>query len=164
MGKHVIETLMGAVVLIVAIGFIAFAYQSSGIAAATGYPLTAKFDRIDGLSVGSDVRISGIKVGTVAEQHLNPKTYLAEVVMTIDNQVQLPVDTSAEIVSDGLLGSKYLSLVPGGEDKLLKSGDAIKYTQSSFSLENLIGKFMFSGGGDKSSSSDKSDQKQDSEF
>lgn len=154
MGKHVIETLMGAVVLLVAAGFIIFAYQSSGMATTDGYRLKAKFDRIDGLTVGSDVRISGIKVGTITEEHLDSSSYLAEVIFLIDEKVSLPVDTSAEIVSDGLLGSKYLSLVPGGEEKYLGEGDTVKYTQSSLNLEGLIGKFMFSGNSGKDAKSE----------
>ena len=152
MGKHVIETLMGAVVLIVAVGFVIFAYQSSGVATVDGYRVSAKFDRIDGLSLGSDVKISGIKVGTVATQRLDPTTYLAEIELDLDNSITIPKDTTAEIVSDGLLGGKYLALVPGGDEEMLKDGGIIKYTQSSFSIESLIGKFMFSSGGDKESS------------
>lgn len=149
MGKHVIETIMGAVVLLVAIGFLIFAYRSSDITSTEGYRLYAKFDRADGLNIGSDVRISGIKVGRVSGQKLDPKNYLAEIFLTIDESVQIPIDSTAEIISDGFLGSKYLSIVPGGDEKTLAKNGRIKYTQSAISLESLIGKFMYGGtGGD----------------
>ena len=104
----------------------------------------AQFDRIGSLTTGSDVRVSGIKVGTVTGLALDPKTFLANVRMSIDPSVQLPDDTVAEIVSAGLLGDKYLSLVPGGSEKDIPPGGRIKYTQSSVSLEHLIGQMMFS--------------------
>ncbi|MBT3702365.1 MAG: outer membrane lipid asymmetry maintenance protein MlaD, partial [Alphaproteobacteria bacterium] len=109
-----------------------------------GYEVVARFERIDGLSAGSDVRMSGIKVGTITDQSLDTEDYLAVVRMSIDPAVLLPEDSSAEVVSDGLLGSKYMSLVPGGADDMIEPGGEIKFTQSSVSLEALIGKFMFS--------------------
>lgn len=145
MGKHVIETIMGAVVLLVAAGFLVFAYRSSEVSSAGGYKLLANFDRADGLGVGTDVRISGIKVGYISEQTLNPKTYLAEVAMTIDESVKIPTDSVAEVASDGLLGGKYLAIIPGADTSTLKEGQRIKYTQSSISIESLIGKFMYGG-------------------
>lgn len=152
MGKHVIETIMGAVVLIVAVGFLYFAYHSTQVSASTnGYTLHATFDKIDGIALGSDVRISGIKVGSVTSQSLNPQSFLAELGLTIDNTIKLPADSSAAIVSEGLLGGKYIALEPGGEEDTLKNGDKIQYTQSSVNIETLIGKFMFSG--DKSDKS-----------
>lgn len=149
MGKQVIETIMGAVVLLVAAGFLIFAYKSGNVASATGYKLYAQFDRVDGIGVGSDVRISGIKVGQISNQNLDLESYLAKVYMTIDTAVKIPEDSSAEIVSDGLLGSKYLSITPGGAEKLLNDGERIKYTQSSINIESLIGKFMYGGAGEE---------------
>jgi phospholipid/cholesterol/gamma-HCH transport system substrate-binding protein len=146
MGKHVIETIMGAVVLVVAAGFLVFAYRSSDITSSTqGYNLVANFDRADGLGIGSDVRISGVKVGSVSGQNLDPNTYQAKITITISDDVKIPSDSTAEIASDGLLGGKYLALVPGGDEKMLKKGDRIKFTQSAVSLESLIGKFMYGG-------------------
>ena len=84
-----------------------------------GYNIVAKFERVDGLGSGADVRLSGIKVGTVVDQKLEPNTYLAVVTMSIDAQVRLPVDTVAQITSEGLLGSNFVSLVPGAEDKVV---------------------------------------------
>lgn len=143
MGRTVFETIMGAVVLIVAASFIITAYKSGNVSAATGYELFAKFDRADGLALGTDVRVSGIKVGAVSKQHIDPETYLAVVTMTVSNDIKIPEDSSAEIVGDGLLGSKYVAIVPGGAEKTIGDGGEIKFTQSSISLEQLIGKFVF---------------------
>src|SRR3546814_1831500 len=100
----------------------------------------AKFDRIDGIEAGSDVRMSGIKIGTVTRQELDPESYLAVVHMEVDPRVKLPDDSSAEITSAGLLGSRYLALVPGGSERMLPPGGQIRFTQSAVSLEQLIGK------------------------
>ncbi len=149
MRGNVIETVMGAVVLVVAALFLLFAYKTSQLRAVTGYPLTAEFEKVDGIRQGSDVRISGIKIGSVVTEELDPKTFLATVRMSIDPAIQLPDDTVAEVVSAGLLGDKYMSLVPGGSDKVIAPGGKIKYTQSSVSLENLIGQMIFSAPGKK---------------
>ena len=149
MRGNVIEIVMGAVVIIVAALFLVFAYQTSQLRSVTGYQVTADFARVDGIRQGSDVRISGIKIGSVVAEVLDPKTFLANVRMSIDPSVQLPDDTVAEIISAGLLGDKYMSLVPGGSDKVIPPGGKITYTQSSVSLENLIGQMMFSAPGPK---------------
>jgi phospholipid/cholesterol/gamma-HCH transport system substrate-binding protein len=144
MRGNVIEAVMGAVVLVVAAVFLFFAYNTSQVRAVSGYELTASFSRVDGIREGSDVRISGIKVGSIVAETLDPKTFLATVRLSVDPSVQLPDDTVAEIVSAGLLGDKYLSLVPGGSEKMIPAGGQIRYTQSSVSLENLIGQMIFS--------------------
>src|SRR5713226_8220930 len=149
MRGNVIETVMGAVVLVVAALFLLFAYKTSQLRALTGYPLTAEFEKVDGIRQGSDVRISGIKIGSIVAEELDPKTFLATVRMSIDPAITLPDDTVAEIVSAGLLGDKYLSLVPGGSDKVIAPGGKIKYTQSSVSLEHMIGQMIFSAPGKK---------------
>jgi phospholipid/cholesterol/gamma-HCH transport system substrate-binding protein len=145
MGRHgVAETLTGAFVLVVALAFLAYAVAHSGRTAGSGYTLHAQFDHIDGLSVGGDVRIAGVKVGTVTSERINPKTFVAEVSMTVQDDIQLPKDSAASIISESLLGGKYISLSPGGDDANLKPGDTITITQSSVSLEELLGKFIFS--------------------
>ena len=149
MKGNVIETVMGAVVLVVAALFLFFAYNTSQLRSVKGYELTADFERIDGIRDGGDVRVSGIKIGSIVAQTLDPKTFLARLQLSVDPSVKLPDDTVAEIVSAGLLGDKYLSLVPGGSDTLLPPGGRIKYTQSSVSLENLIGQMIFSAPGAK---------------
>ena len=142
--RNIAEIVAGAVVLVVAAGFLGYAVAGSGRSTVAGYPLTANFDHIDGLTLGSDVRIAGVKVGSVTEEHIDPKTYEAVVTLQVRDGVQLPKDTSAEVTSDGLLGGKYLSLSPGGDSSMLQSGQAITVTQGSVSLEQLLGKFIFS--------------------
>jgi phospholipid/cholesterol/gamma-HCH transport system substrate-binding protein len=145
MGRHgVAEVLTGAIVLVVAVGFLAFAIAHSGRTAGGGYTLQAIFDHIDGLNVGGDVRIAGVKVGTVTDERINPKTFSAIVDLTVRDGLELPKDTGASIVSESLLGGKYISLSPGGSDTVLKPGQMITVTQSSISLEELLGKFIFS--------------------
>jgi phospholipid/cholesterol/gamma-HCH transport system substrate-binding protein len=145
MARHgVAEVLTGAIVLLVAIGFLAFAIAHSGRTVGSGYSLQARFDHIDGLNVGGDVRIAGVKVGTVTEEELDPKTFSATVTLTVRNGLELPKDTAAAIISESLLGGKYISLAPGGDDTNLKPGQTITITQSSVSLEELLGKFIFS--------------------
>lgn len=154
MGKNLVETVMGAVVLLVAVVFVALAYSVGDLKAVEGYPLIAKFDRVDGLSVGSDVRMSGIKVGTVVKQELDPKTYLAVVTLNVKSDVKLPRDSSAQVASDGLLGDKYLSIQAGADDAMLKPGQEIEHTQGSIDIVSLVGRMIFSQtgkeqGGDK---------------
>ena len=143
MSRSLVETLLGAVVLVVAIGFVVFAYNRSGVATVSGYEVSAAFNRVDGIANGSDVRIGGIKVGTVIDRTLEPETFRAVLRMSIDETVELPLDSTAAVVSDGLLGGKFIDLQPGAEETLIKDGGRIAYTQSSLLLEELIGKFAF---------------------
>jgi phospholipid/cholesterol/gamma-HCH transport system substrate-binding protein len=138
------EVVTGAVVIVVAAGFLAYAVAHSGRGSVSGYPLFARFDRIDGLAVGADVRLAGVKVGTVTDAVVDPRSYLAIIRISMRNDVRLPKDTSAEVTSDGLLGGKYIAVVPGGDTAMLDPGQAITITQSSVSLEQLLGKFIFS--------------------
>jgi phospholipid/cholesterol/gamma-HCH transport system substrate-binding protein len=146
MSRNLLETLLGAIVLIVAIGFLLFAYNTSQVEREGGYELIARFDKVDGLERGSDVRISGIKVGTVIDQSLDPETYRAEVRFSLREDIQLPADTSAAVVSNGLLGGKYLALVPGGDIEMLGPGGEVTLTQSAVNLEDLIGHMIFTQG------------------
>ena len=154
MKRNVIETMMGGLVLLVAAGFLFFAYKSGNVQSATGYTITAKFDRVDGLVVGADIRVSGIKVGAVTAQNIDPQTYQAIVSMTIRDDVKVPNDSSAEIVGDGLLGGKYIAIVPGGSSDMVAAGGELQYTQSSVSIEALIGKMIY-GGSDSKKAKDK---------
>jgi phospholipid/cholesterol/gamma-HCH transport system substrate-binding protein len=142
--RNAAEVLAGLMVLLVAAGFLAYALATSGAAGVPGYPLTAEFDRIDGLGVGSDVRMAGVKVGSVTGTSIDSKTYLAVVGFTVQKDIQLPKDSSAAIASQSLLGGKYLSLVPGGSETMIPSGGRVTITQGSVSLEDLLGKFIFS--------------------
>ncbi len=154
MKNNVIETVMGAVVLAVAGFFLYFAYSHSGYKGnGTGLLYKARFDRIDGLVVGSDVKMSGVKVGTVRSLFVDPKTYMAEVAFFVSKDLQLPKDTSAEIVSNGLMGEKYLALVPGGDEENIPAGGEIMHTQSSISLEGMISQAIYGKKSDKDSKS-----------
>lgn len=141
---HIGEVLTGAAVLLIAAGFLGYAVAHSGRIAVSGYELHAAFDHIDGLGVGSDVRMAGVKVGSVLETRIDPKTYLADVTLRVQDAIRLPKDSSAEVTSEGLLGGKFLNLTPGGDPTMLQPGQTISITQSSISLEQLLGKFIFS--------------------
>jgi phospholipid/cholesterol/gamma-HCH transport system substrate-binding protein len=142
--RSIAEIGTGAVVLLVAAGFLGYAVANTGRAGTAGTLLNARFDHIDGLGAGSDVRLAGVKVGTVNTTHIDPQTYQAVVSFSVTAGLALPTDTAAEVTSDGLLGGKYLSLAPGGATTMLKPGQTITITQGSVSLEQLLGKFIFS--------------------
>lgn len=146
MSKNYVESAVGALVLLAAVGFFAFTYSKVEVGTVQGYELNASFDRIDGLQVGSDVRLSGIKVGTVLAQEINFETYQAVVRFSVDKAVSLPTDTSASITSEGLLGGHYLSLGPGGMEEYLTDGDEIEFTEGSVDLFGLIGQAIYSTG------------------
>lgn len=155
MGRHVIETILGAVVLIVAGIFVFISYKSGNVAQNTsGYRLRAEFHEIGNVSIGSDVRVGGIKIGSVVNQYLDNTTFKAVLELNIKNDIKLPDDSSAAIVSDGLLGGKYLSIEPGGSEVEFKEGDVIQYTQDAVNIEGLIGKFAFGGVSDSDKKSD----------
>ncbi len=144
MQRNVIEIMMGAVVLVVAAGVLFFAYEGSSVEDASGYDIKAKFDNITGINVGSDVRVGGIKVGVVSALGLDEETYQAIATLKIREHTKLPNDSTAAIASSGLLGDKFVQVVPGAEERMLGKDGEIAYTQSSVSLEELIGKLMFS--------------------
>jgi phospholipid/cholesterol/gamma-HCH transport system substrate-binding protein len=150
MANNAIETVMGAVVLAVAGGFLYFAYNNSNIKTIDGYTVAADFVNLTGVEVGSDVRIGGIKVGVVEALALDPQTYQAQATLRVREDIKLPKDSSAAIRSSGLLGEKFIALDVGAEETMLKDHDRITHTESSVSLEELLGKFMFSAA-DKSS-------------
>jgi len=117
---------------------------NSGRGSVSGYPLNARFTSIDGLVAGSDVRLAGVKVGNVTGLTIDPQTFQAVVAMQVEDKVKLPKDSSAAVTSDGLLGGKYLALTPGGDDQTIPPNGTITITQGSVSLEQLLGKFIFS--------------------
>ena len=144
MGKNLAETLIGIVVLAGAAIFLSFAYSKGGLKTVDGYKVVGKFDRVDGLAEGSDVRMSGIKIGTVVSQRLDAKTYLAVLTMNVKNDIKLPRDSSIKIVADGLLGDKYLSITPGAEDEMISPGGELFHTQGSVDFLSLMGRMIFS--------------------
>lgn len=134
------DTIIGAIVVSVAVVFLGLIYVKDDgpkTSAATGYLLGARFNRADGIGLGSDVRLSGVSVGKVVAQHLAPD-FRAVTTLRIAPNVKLPTDTAAAIHTDGLLGAKYIELKPGGDDAELKPGQEIAYTQDAMVLEELV--------------------------
>jgi phospholipid/cholesterol/gamma-HCH transport system substrate-binding protein len=144
MKRNVIETVLGAVVLVVAIVFLGFSYSSANVGSIDGYTLTADFSGTGGLGIGDSVQVSGVKVGTVQKIELKPDDYRARVTMEVDNSLKLPDDSAAFISSESLLGGKYMELQPGASDEMLGENGHIAYTQAPQNLEQLLGKFIFS--------------------
>eukprot|EP00439_Symbiodinium_sp_Y106_P089156 s1_g1692.t1 len=147
MDNSFVETLVGGIVIAIAAAFLAYGYSVSDVGSVSGIEVTAEFDRVDGLATGSDVRMSGIKIGTVTAQSLNKDNYFAVVTLNLTDEVQLPTDSSAKITSEGLLGGNYVSITPGGSEEMLESGDEIQFTQGSIDLIGLVGQAVFSAQG-----------------
>jgi phospholipid/cholesterol/gamma-HCH transport system substrate-binding protein len=146
MGRKGIESLVGVFVLLGFVAILYLALKAANLASFnTGetYTLTAKFDNIGGLKVRAPVRSAGVTVGRVASITLDTQTYQGLVTLEIQKSIEFPADTSAKILTAGLLGDQYIGLEPGGDDKMLKTGDTIKMTQSAVVLENLIGQFLY---------------------
>ena len=129
MNKKPVETIMGIVVIFVAAFFLYFAYQVSDLQVVKGYDINARFLKVGGLNVGSDVRINGIKVGTVIAQNLDPEDYVADVKLSISSNIQLPKDSVVSIVSDGLVGNKFIKIEPGKSKEFLQNGDTVANTK-----------------------------------
>lgn len=149
--NNTVETIIGAIVVAVAIAFVVFAYRTTGGVLGGGYDISAKLARVDGISVGTDVRLSGIKIGTVSDMTLN-SNYLVTVHMSIRRDVDIPDNSSLAVTSSGLLGSSYVSISPGGDDTMLKDGGQIRTAQGSVDLMGLVGRFI---GGDNGQNAQK---------
>lgn len=147
MGRNVVETIVGALVLVVAGIFVFYAFAKSDRSGPDGYEIIARFDRIDGLKRGADVTLSGVKVGSVSSFSLDPKTYQAIVRIAVSSDISLPLDTNAKIVSESLLGGMVVVLEPGGDKQMIRAGGEIDKTQGAVPLSELIAKFMFGGTG-----------------
>lgn len=143
MNKKPVETIMGIVVLIVAVFFLLFAYRVSDLQVVKGYELNAKFLKVGGLNIGSDVRINGIKVGTVVSQKLDNADYMVDVTLSIAPNIKLPNDSSASIVGDGLVGDKFIKIEPGRSKEYLHEGDTFANTKDFKSLEDMVGEIIF---------------------
>ena len=151
MQRNTLETVMGAIVLLAAAGFVTLAYEAADIKGNGGYEIIAEFGSTGGLSVGDDVRISGIKVGRITEQSLDPITYSARIAMAIAPDIEIPADSSARISAASLLGGNYLELMPGAEDEMLPAGAVIYDTRDPVSISDLLGKMVFSSGNNAAS-------------
>ncbi|MGF1501612.1 MAG: outer membrane lipid asymmetry maintenance protein MlaD [Paracoccaceae bacterium] len=148
MANSAAETLIGAVVLVASAGFLVYAANTAEVTAGTGtYDLVAKFRKAEGVSSGGDVRIAGVKVGTIRSMDLDPATYSAVLTLSIRGGVALPEDTVAAIKMSSLLGDQFIALEPGASEDMLEGGDEITFTQSSLNLTDLIGTMVQGSGG-----------------
>jgi phospholipid/cholesterol/gamma-HCH transport system substrate-binding protein len=137
------EVLVGAAVMAVAVGFFLYASNSTGGGPSGGsYALSASFRSADGISVGSEVRLAGVQVGTVTQMALNPQTFRAETTFTVRDDVELPDDSAIAISSEGLLGGNFVEIIPGGSPFNYAPGDQIMDTQGSVSLVTLLMRFV----------------------
>ncbi len=147
MKNNIVETLMGAIILVVAGSFLYFAFSHANVSTNGGKSYIVKFDKVDGLSVGGDVKISGIKVGSITDQYLDKNTFFAVVKISIDPSIVLSDSTFAKITSEGLLGGNYLVLDPGDDaDEILEDGDEITNTQGAVDFLGLLDKFAGKAG------------------
>jgi phospholipid/cholesterol/gamma-HCH transport system substrate-binding protein len=144
MAEHNTEVVVGGVVVAAAAGFLIYASQFAGLGQGGGgtYDLTASFRSVEGVSLGTDVRLAGVKVGTVTDLDLNPATFRADAVFAIQPNIELPDDTAVIVSSEGLLGGTFIELLPGGSAFNLEPGAEIEDTQSSVSLISLLLKFV----------------------
>ena len=151
MRRNAVETVLGAVVLLVAGMFVYFAYNTAQVKTIDGYNIKASFFKIGGLTTGSDVRINGIKVGTVTNARLDLETFDAVIEMSIKPDIKLPTDTIAAIGSEGIVGGKYVRITPGSAKETISENGSISETKDFRSLEDQVGEIIFlaTGGSDK---------------
>ncbi len=143
MKRSLVETFLGGLVVVVAVGFFIFALQATDVGAVDGYGLKARFLKLGGLEVGSDVRISGVKVGTVTDRQLDTESFEAVVLFTVRSELRLPADTLAVVTSEGLLGNKYLRLIPGFATEIIAEGGEISQTRDYRTLEDTVSEIIF---------------------
>lgn len=143
MSENSTEVVVGGAVLAVAIGFLVYAGQATGLSGGgSEYELSASFRSADGINIGTDVRLAGVKVGRVTNIELDPTTYRASTVLSVQQGIELPDDSAVAISSEGLLGGNYVELLPGGSPFYLEPGTEIEFTQGSVSLVSLLMKFV----------------------
>ena len=144
MKENKLEVIIGAAVLLVALGFVVFLYQSTGLSVSNSkhYELKADFRSADGIHVGTDVRLAGVKVGTVSDLGLNAETYRAEAELSIENKIDIPDDSALTVSSEGLLGGNFIEIIPGASYEYMQPGDEFLDTQGSVSLISLLLKFV----------------------
>ncbi len=143
MNKRPVETIMGIVVLVVAAVFMWFAYRVSDLQVVKGYELNARFIKVGGLNTGADVRINGIKIGTVIDQKVNPEDYMVDVKLSILPNILLPKDSVIMVSGDGLMGEKFIKIEPGRSAEKLQPGSTVAKTKDAKSLEDMVGEIIF---------------------
>ncbi|MDQ7069645.1 MAG: outer membrane lipid asymmetry maintenance protein MlaD [Rhodobacterales bacterium] len=147
MAENTSEVVVGGAVLAAAVGFLFYMAQATGLSGTTsGYPLTASFRSLEGVTVGTDVRLAGVKIGTVTSVDLNPTTYRADTVFSVENGIEIPDDSAILVASEGLLGGSFIEVMPGGSLFYFAAGDEIEDTQGAISLLNLLMKFVSGSG------------------
>lgn len=160
MGHKCLETLVGFFILLAIAGLLMLAFQVSNLTiyrGDKGYNVTASFDNIGDLKVRAPVTVAGVKVGQVASIILDPKTYRAVATLRMnENANYIPKDSTASILTAGLLGANYISLSPGFDERFLGNGDNIRETHSAIILEQMIGQLLFSVNKDKPKENDES--------
>ncbi|AZV77778.1 outer membrane lipid asymmetry maintenance protein MlaD [Parasedimentitalea marina] len=150
MSHNTTEVLVGGVVLAAAIGFAIYAGQATGLSqSGAEYQLNASFRSLEGVGVGTDVRLAGVKIGTVTDVELNPQTYRAETLFSVQQGIDIPDDSAIVVSSEGLLGGNFVEIMPGGSPFSFEPGDEIEDTQGAVSLISLLLKFV-SGSGEES--------------
>ena len=159
MQKNLVETLVGTGVLLVAAIFALYTFSATNSTSRSSYNLRAQFQSVQGIGVGTPVKISGIRIGTVKSIKLDPKSFQALVEMAINQEVQIPDDSIVTIGSEGLLGGNYVRLLVGGSDEALKNGDRFQYSQGAVDLSDLLGKVFMSAGNNASAGKNGSDAK-----
>jgi len=144
MGYRTWEVLLGAAVMVAAAVFVVFALRTTGtsLTQTTGYPLHATFRSAEGVRTGTEVRLAGVKIGTVSTLALDPQTFRAQVTISIDPAIELPLDSTIQVASEGLLGGTFVEILPGGDFDNLAAGDSFQDTQSAVSLVTLLLRFV----------------------
>tara|TARA_R110002051_G_scaffold33923_3_gene75518 strand:+ start:22598 stop:23050 length:453 start_codon:yes stop_codon:yes gene_type:complete len=143
MRQNTTEAIVGGLVLVTALGFLAFTLRSTGFSVGgASYQLSASFRSVEGISAGSDIRLAGVKIGTVSNIDLNPVTYRGETILAIDSAIAIPADSAVVIASEGLLGGNFVEIVPGGAMDNFAAGAEIEDTQGAVSLISLLLKFV----------------------
>lgn len=145
--ENIGEALVGLFVIVFAAWFVWFAWSATGGGAKAGaIHVHALFPNSTGVNVGSEVRVAGMKVGTVTAQKLDPQSFQVNMTLAVDPAVKLPADSSAAITSEGFLGATFISLIPGGDPTPLKNGDTIADTQGAMDLMSMVGQFINKSG------------------
>jgi len=140
---RLVNVLAGAAIVLVGLGFVLIAYTAPNVQELRGYELIARFDRADGIARGSLVRLAGIRIGSVVEQRLDPASFRVMMRLSIDPSVTIPADSAASIASEGLMGTAFVAISPGGDDRVLAPGSEITRTQSSVDFIALLAKVLY---------------------
>ena len=143
MAENTVEIVTGGLVLAVAVGFVIYAGQATGFSRSPdSYPLKASFRSVEGVALGSDVRLAGVKIGSITAMDLNPATFFADATISVKQGILLPEDSAILISSEGLLGGNFIEILPGGSPVNLEPGAEIEDTQGAVSLISLLLKFV----------------------